>query len=105
MTVKEIGTCRGNAAGLSYMSCTGMLPTTNIEDCMDPPRPRYDVAISFLSQDEPIATALHDRLTAGCSGREPGCPGPPAQIPTCGFPASGSYRRSDVIAVLDAADP
>jgi hypothetical protein len=39
------------------------------------------------------------------SGREPGYPGPPAQIPTCGFPASGSYRRSDVIAVLDAADP
>ena len=40
-----------------------------------------------------------------CSGREPGYPGPPAKIPTCGFPASGSYRRSDVIAVLDAADP
>ena len=29
----------------------------------------------------------------------------PAQIPTCGFPASGSYRRSDVIGVLDADDP
>ena len=39
------------------------------------------------------------------SGREPGYPGPPAQIPTCGFPASGSYRRSDVIGVLDADDP
>ena len=38
-------------------------------------------------------------------GREPGYPGPPAQIPTCGFPASGSYRRSDVIGVLDADDP
>ena len=38
-----------------------------------------------------------------CSGREPGYPGPPAQIPTCGFPASGSYRRSQyVIGGLDA---
>ena len=27
------------------------------------------------------------------------------RIPTCGFPASGSYRRSDVIGVLDADDP
>src|SRR5277367_5354218 len=35
-------------------------------------------------------------------GREPGYPGPPAQIPACGFPAPGSYRRSDVIAGVDA---
>ena len=27
----------------------------------------------------------------GYRGREPGCPGPPAQIRTCGFPASGSH--------------
>jgi hypothetical protein len=27
--------------------------------------PKYDVAISFLSQDEPIAAALYDRLTEG----------------------------------------
>ena len=38
-------------------------------------------------------------------GREPGYPGPPAQIPACGFPAPGSYRRSDAIAGVDAADP
>ena len=38
-------------------------------------------------------------------GREPSYPGPPAQIPACGFPAPGSYRRSDAIAGVDAADP
>lgn len=27
--------------------------------------PKYDVAISFLSEDEPIATALHARLSSG----------------------------------------
>ena len=41
----------------------------------------------------------------GCRGREPGYPGPPAQIPACGFPALGSYRRSDAIAGVDAVDP
>jgi hypothetical protein len=30
---------------------------------MSLPNPKYDVAISFLSQDEPIAAALRDRLT------------------------------------------
>src|SRR5271165_6981267 len=38
-------------------------------------------------------------------GRETGLPVPPAQIPACGFPAPGSYQRSDAIAVVDAADP
>ena len=38
-------------------------------------------------------------------GREPGYPGPPAQIPACGFPAPGSYRRSNAIAGVDTADP
>jgi hypothetical protein len=40
-----------------------------------------------------------------CSGRGPGYPGPPAQIPACGFPAPGSCRRLDAIAGVDAADP
>ena len=38
-------------------------------------------------------------------GREPGFPGPPAQIPACGFPAPGSYRRSDAIVAVDTSDP
>ena len=32
-----------------------------------------------------------------CSGRGPGYPGLPAQIPACGFPAPGSCRRSNAI--------
>ena len=60
----------------------------------------------FIHQQGLDTTTASGRAMFGmCSGREPGYPGPPAKIPTCGFPASGSYRRSDVIAVLDAADP
>jgi hypothetical protein len=28
-------------------------------------KPKYDVAISFLSKDEPVAAALHDKLSEG----------------------------------------
>src|SRR5271165_3707301 len=38
-------------------------------------------------------------------GREPGCPGPPAQIPACGFPAPGSCRRSNAIGVRGLGGP
>ena len=38
----------------------------------------------------------HHRRIAG-RGRDGDCSPPPAQIRTCGFPASGSCRRSDVI--------
>ena len=40
-----------------------------------------------------------------CSGRGPGCPGPPAQIPACGFPAPGSCRRSNAIEVRGFGGP
>jgi len=40
-----------------------------------------------------------------CSGRGPGCPGPPAQIPACGFPAPGSCQRSNAIEVRDFGGP
>src|SRR5262249_18618974 len=36
-------------------------------------------------------------------GRDASCPAPPAQIPACGFPALGSYRRSDVIGIRGLA--
>src|SRR3954454_6006775 len=39
------------------------------------------------------------------SGRGPGYPGPPAQIPACGFPAPGSCRRSNAIEVRGLGDP
>jgi hypothetical protein len=38
-------------------------------------------------------------------GREPGYPGPPAQIPACGFPAPGSCRRSNAIEVRGFGGP
>ncbi len=41
----------------------------------------------------------------GCGGRGPGYPGPPAQIPACGFPAPGSYRRSNAIEVRGFGGP
>ena len=44
-------------------------------------------------------------LTTPCSGRGPGCPGPPAQIPACGFPAPGSCRRSNAIEVRGFGGP
>jgi hypothetical protein len=40
-----------------------------------------------------------------CRGREPGYPGPPAQIPACGFPAPGSCRRSNAIGVRGLGGP
>src|SRR4051794_3685181 len=40
-----------------------------------------------------------------CSGRGPGCPGPTAQIPACGFPAPGSCRRSNAIEVRGFGGP
>ena len=40
-----------------------------------------------------------------CSGRGPGCPGPPAQIPACGFPAPGSCQRSNAIEVRGFGGP
>jgi hypothetical protein len=39
------------------------------------------------------------------SGRGPGYPGPPAQIPACGFPAPGSCRRSNAIEVRGFGGP
>ena len=39
------------------------------------------------------------------SGRGPGCPGPPAQIPACGFPAPGSCQRSNAIEVRGFGGP
>ncbi len=39
------------------------------------------------------------------SGRGPGHPGPPAQIPACGFPAPGSCRRSNAIEVRGFGGP
>src|SRR5271170_5859072 len=45
------------------------------------------------------------RLSLFCSGRGPGCPGPPAQIPACGFPAPGSCRRSNAIEVRGFGGP
>ena len=38
-------------------------------------------------------------------GREPGYPGPPAQIPACGFPAPGSCRRSNATEVRGLGGP
>ena len=38
-------------------------------------------------------------------GREPGCPGPPAQIPASGIPAPGSCRRSNAIEVRGLGGP
>src|SRR5208283_3128126 len=35
----------------------------------------------------------------------PGYPGPPAQIPACGFPAPGSCRRSDATEVRGLGGP
>jgi hypothetical protein len=40
-----------------------------------------------------------------CSGRGPDYPGPPAQIPACGFPAPGSCRRSNAIEVRGFGGP
>ena len=37
--------------------------------------------------------------------RGPGCPGPPAQIPACGFPAPGSCQRSNAIEVRGFGGP
>jgi hypothetical protein len=53
----------------------------------------------------PLATP-EDRLFFLLSrGRGPGCPGPPAQIPACGFPAPGSCRRSSAIEVRGLGGP
>ena len=38
-------------------------------------------------------------------GREPGYPGPPAQIPASGFPAPGSCRRSNATEVRGLSGP
>jgi hypothetical protein len=51
----------------------------------------------------PNALARPSRAT--CSGRGPGRPGPPAQIPACGFPAPGSCRRSNAIEVRGFGGP
>jgi len=47
----------------------------------------------------------HDSGPMWMSGRGPGYPRPPPQIPACGFPAPGSCRRSNAIVGLDATDP
>ena len=41
----------------------------------------------------------------GGRGRDRSCLLPPAQIPACGFPAPGSCRESDVIAVRGLGSP
>ena len=40
-----------------------------------------------------------------CRGRDEDCSSPPAQIRTCGFPASGSCLRSDVIGLRGIGYP
>jgi len=49
--------------------------------------------------------ARPETTTLFCSGRGPGYPGPPAQIPACGFPAPGSCRRSNAIEVRGFGGP
>ena len=44
-------------------------------------------------------------ITLRCRGREPGYPGPPAQIPASGFPAPGSCRRSNATEVRGLGGP
>ena len=54
--------CCGNTVGPFLYGAHQLQPKG---DCVDTQQPKYDLAISFLSQDEPVATALHDRLSAG----------------------------------------
>jgi hypothetical protein len=51
------------------------------------------------------AVPARSRPVLLCSGRGPGYPGPPAQIPACGFPAPGSCRRSNAIKVRGFGGP
>ncbi len=52
-----------------------------------------------------ITKRARTKQPSACSGRGPGCPGPPAQIPACGFPAPGSCRRSNAIEVRRFGGP
>jgi hypothetical protein len=62
--------------------------------------PHHDVAMRQRN-----ASNLVGALLAARSGRGPGYPGPPAQIPACGFPAPGSCRRSNAIEVRGFGGP
>ncbi len=42
---------------------------------------------------------VRDFLISRLSGRGAGYPAPPPQIPACGFPAPGSYRKSSVTSI------
>ena len=58
-----------------------------------------------VPKGQPSRTPPSGGAPHGCSGRGPGCPGPPAQIPACGFPAPGSCRRSNAIEVRGFGGP
>ena len=73
-------------------------------------RLRHPLAVSSSCVGQPVETVgeVTKRAHAPaspCSGRGPGCPGPPAQIPACGFPAPGSCRRSNAIEVRGFGGP
>src|ERR1019366_6787545 len=67
-------------------------------------RYRIDVEDRFLAPQESAFRTGGIRPLLS-RGREPGYPGPPAQIPACGFPAPGSCRRSNVIEVRGLGGP
>jgi hypothetical protein len=57
----------------------------------------YLELLDQLANEKRPADSHSDDRYVSCRGREPGYPGPPAQVPACGFPAPGSCRRSDAI--------
>src|SRR5438067_7824810 len=61
-------------------------------------------ALSFVTRQHGIAAPQRVRPTQGL-GRDEDCSSPPAQIRTCGFPASGSCLRSNVIGLRGIGYP
>jgi len=59
----------------------------------------------YFSSETNFSSSAASRKLLLCRGRGPGRPGPPAQIPACGFPAPGSCRRSNAIEVRGFGGP
>jgi len=68
---------------------------------------RTGVIVEVSAADRRQLAAILARSSGAnrCRGREPGYPGPPAQIPACGFPAPGSCRRSNATEVRGLGGP
>src|SRR5688572_19704091 len=68
-------------------------------------RPAASAPSRRAPEEPPAHHAMRGASSNAGRGRNGSCLPPPAQIPACGFPAPGSYRRSDATGVRGLGGP